>query len=103
MTAGYQATPSKIDEDITNIALAFRAVCAQARNLNSQVNGSGNGTSYLNSIAYPDPTTALQMISYLNELAGVYFGTVQAGGAGGNGAILFNFDTALAETWAGLV
>lgn len=96
MTAGNQANPARIDEDITSIALAFRAVCAQARNLNSQVNGGGNGTTYLTSINYPDPATALQMIGYLNNLAGVYFGTATV-------AAVFPFDNALAPTWGGQV
>lgn len=96
MTAGNQANPTRIDEDITSIALAFRAVCTQARNLNSQVNGSGNGTAYLQSIGYPDTVTALQMIGFLNNLAGVYFGTATV-------AATFAFDNALAPTWGGQV
>jgi len=32
------------------------------------------------------------------NLAGVYYGTVQQGGTGGTGAVLFNFDNALAAS-----
>lgn len=94
MTAGIQASPGRIDEDITNIALAFRAVCTQAKNLNTQVNGAGNGTAYLDGIAYPDPATALTLIGYLANLAGVYFGTATV-------AADFNFDNGLAPAWGG--
>ena len=96
MTAGIQSNATKIDENITQIAVAFRAVCTQARNLNSQVNGGGNGTAYLQGIGYADTVTALQMIGYLNNLAGVYFGTATVGAA-------FPFDNALAPTWGGQV
>lgn len=96
MAAGIQANPNRIDENITSIAIAFRTVAEQARNLNSQVNGGGNGTAYLNSIGYPDPVTALQMIGYLENLAGVYSGTATVAAA-------FNFDTALAPVWGGQV
>jgi hypothetical protein len=92
-----QASASRIDEDITNIALAFRAVCLQAKNLNTQVNGGPvNGTAYLNSIEYPDPATALQLIGYLSNLAGVYFGTATV-------ASDFNFDQGLSPAWGGQI
>lgn len=96
MTAGNQANPTRIDQNITAVALAFREAADQARNLNSIVNGGGNGTVYLNSIGYPDPVTALQMIGYLENLSGVYFGTATV-------AASFDFDTALAPTWGGQV
>jgi hypothetical protein len=96
MTAGVQANPTRIDEDITNCVLAFREVCTQARNLNTQVNGAGNGTAYLSGIGYPDPTSALLLIGYLSNLAGVYFGTATV-------ASDFNFDQGLAPAWGGQV
>jgi hypothetical protein len=82
-------------------------------NLNLRVNGQGAGLAYLESIGYsgtanPDnpggvsnAALALSMISYLNTNAGVYFGTVQQGGTGGTGAILFNFGQELSQVWGG--
>ena len=96
MAAGLQASASRIDEDITNIALAFRQVCTQARNLNTQVNGAGNGTAYLQGVGYADPSTALLLIGYLNNLAGVYFGTATVSSD-------FAFDNALAPAWGGQI
>lgn len=96
MTAGQQANASRIDEDITSIALAFRDVCIRAKNLNTQVNGGGNGTAYLTGIGYTDTVTALQLIGYLSNLAGVYYGTATVSPA-------FNFDNGLAPCWGGQV
>lgn len=96
MVAGIQANAARIDEDITNIALALRAACTQARNLNVQVNGAGNGQAYLAGIGHTDPTTALQYIGYLENMASLYFGLV-------NLPASFNFDSGLAPSWGGIV
>lgn len=85
-----------------------------AVNLSTQVNGTGQGLEYLESIGYssaPNPENpgdqsdaawALQVIAYLNTVAGVYFGGVRQGGDGTAGsAVAFNFNNALAELWNG--
>lgn len=48
-----------------------------------------------------DATQLQTDISYMANVAGCYYGTIQQGGSGGTGAILFNFDSALAGLWGG--
>lgn len=103
MTIGSQAGTATIDQQLTSLSLGMRNLLQQVRDLNTFVNGQGNGLSFLESLGFSsgDASSALTFISYLNTIAGCYFGTVQQGGSGGSGAIDFNFDNALAPLWAG--
>jgi hypothetical protein len=108
---GIQPTNSTINNSLTSPALQMRNLMQAVANLNSQVNGNGEGLAYLESIGYssvPNPANpnsisdaqyAQTCIAYLNQPAGVYMGTVQSGGSGGTGAIQFNIDAALAFLW----
>lgn len=113
MSVGGQATFGTIDSALTNLSVGMRNMMQGIANLNTTVNGQGNGLAYLNKIGYStvptsdnpggvsDAQLALNMISYLNTVAGVYHGTVQQGGSGGTGAITFDFNNALSVLWAG--
>lgn len=108
---GTQPTNASINNQLTAMALQLRDLLQQAANLSVQVNGTGQGLAYLTSIGYgnvanplnpgsiTDAAYALQMISYLNTLSGVYEGTIQQGGTGGTGATTFNFNNAFAVLW----
>lgn len=103
-TIGY----TQMDNIITGLAVNLRNVMRQISNLNLSVNGQGQGLAYLESIGYPnvsnpanpggvsDAQLALNIISYLNTVAGVYFGTATQG-------TQFDFDQQLSEVWGGQV
>jgi hypothetical protein len=108
---GAQPNNANINNQLTNMAVQVRILMQQAVNLSTQVNGTGEGLAYLESIGFSsaantanpgdqsDAAFALQVIAYLNTIAGVYYGSVQQGGSGGTGASTFNFNNALAILW----
>ncbi len=108
MAVGSTIGSSQMDNMITSFAIALRDACRKISNLSLSVNGQGQGLAYLQSIGYSgtpdaknpggvsDAQLALNVISYLNTVAGVYFGTATQ-------ATTFNFDQQLSEVWAGQV
>jgi hypothetical protein len=105
MSVGNQPTSGQLDSQMTALANNLRKIMGQIRDLNTEINGSGAGTATLETAGYnsTDAATFLQLLAYFNTLSGVYYGTVQAGGTGGNGAIDFDYDNALSALWAGVV
>ena len=108
MPVGATIGSSQIDNILSALSVQVRDVMRQLYNLNLAVNGQGNGLAYLQSIGYSnasnpanpgsvsDAQLALNMIAYLNTIAGVYFGTATQG-------TTFNFDNQLSMLWAGRV
>jgi len=108
MPVGAVIGSSQVDNIITALAVDMRNIMQQVVNLNLAVNGQGAGLAYLQSIGYSnasnpanpgsvsDAALALSMISYLNTMAGVYFGTAAQTPA-------YNFNQQLSEIWAGRV
>ncbi len=108
MPVGAAIGSSQIDNIITALAVNLRDVMQRISNLNLSVNGQCAGLAYLQSIGYSntanpanpggisDAAFALSMISYLNTVAGVYFGTAAQTPA-------YNFNQQLSEVWAGQV
>ena len=108
MPVGAVIGSGQVDNIITALAVQLRNVMRQVYNLNQAVNGQGAGLAYLESIGYSgaanpanpggvsDADLALSMISYLNTMAGVYFGTATQ-------ATQFSFDQELSQVWAGRV
>lgn len=108
MPVGAAIGSSQVDNIITALAVRLRDVMRQVSNLSLAVNGQGAGLAYLESIGYSgtanpanpggisDAQYALNMISYLNTVAGVYFGTATQGTA-------FSFDQELSQVWGGQV
>lgn len=101
----------QVNNTITALAVNLRNLMQQVANLNLLVNGQGAGLAYLTSIGYSneaatsdpgnpggitDAAYALQTISYLNTVAGVYFGTAAQTPA-------YNFNQQLSAMWAGQV
>jgi len=112
MPVGALVGSDQINNIITALAVNLRTVMRQIDDLNLSVNGQGTGLAYLQSIGYgsvPNPGNpmdpnnpgthlsdaqyALNMISYLNTVAGVYFGTATQGSD-------FNFNQQLSQIWA---
>lgn len=113
MSVGGQGSSGTVDGVLSNLAVSVRNLMQDATDLNTWINGQGNGLTYLSQLGYStvpsatnpgglsDAALALQYIGYFTTLAGVYGGTVQQGGSGGTGATTFNFNNALAPLWAG--
>lgn len=113
MSIGNQATVSGLNNTLSNYATGLRNYMTGLSQLSTFINGQGNGLQTLEQIGYgstantsnpgnvSDAQLVLNMIGYLNTIAGVYFGNVQQGGSDGTGAILFNFDQELSQLWAG--
>ena len=108
MPVGAVIGSGQVDNIITALAVRMRDVMRQVANLNLAVNGQGTGLAYLESIGYSstanpanpggvsDAQLAQNVISYLNTVAGVYFGTATQ-------ASEFDFDQQLSEVWAGQI
>lgn len=99
MTVGVQATNQQIDTRLTSLALNLRAACQAIINLQQEFPNA----LALEAVGYAsaDAATAETLLNYMSTVAGCYKGTVQQGGAGGTGAVLFDFDNALSVLWAG--
>jgi hypothetical protein len=108
MPVGAVIGSGQVDNIITALAVQLRDVMQHISNLNLAVNGQGAGLAYLTSVGYSnaanpanpgsvsDAALALSMISYLNTMSAVYFGTAAQTPA-------YNFNQQLSEVWAGQV
>lgn len=96
MSVGGQASNATVDQKLTDLSVSLRNVMHQIRNLSTWINGQGNGLTMLEGLGYnaTDAQTALNQISFLNTVAGVYYGTASQTPA-------FNFDNELSQLWAG--
>lgn len=112
MSVGIQFNSDQVDSKLTQLAVQLRDVITRITQLNTQVNGQGDGLTVLETAGYSgdanpanpasmsDAAYALQKLAYLSTVAGCYLGTVQQGGTGGTGAVEFDFDNALSTVWA---
>ncbi len=108
MPVGASIGRDQMDNMITSAAVHLRDAMQVISNLNLSVNGQAQGLAYLESIGYSnvsnpanpggisDAAYALSMISYLNTVAAVYFGTAAQTPA-------FSFHQELSQMWAGQV
>lgn len=115
MSVGGQTSKVQIDQSLTDLAVAWRLISTKSTNLLTQLASSGDMHGTLVALGYSDSPNAANpggvsdaayaanLVSYMSSIAGVYFGTVQHGGTGGTGAILFNYNNALSPLWAGQV
>lgn len=105
MSVGVQTSNVGIDQSLTDLAVGVRNVMAKIARLNTLVTNGvvGDALTTLEGMGYnpTDAARALALIGFLNTVSGVYFGSVQQGGAGGTGASVFDFDNALSVLWAG--
>lgn len=96
MSVGRQTTSNEYDQLITSVSVQMRDALRAAYNLSRQVNGQGNGLAVLQAAGYSadDAAVAQAAISYLNTVAGVYFGNATQASA-------FDFDQELSQYWGG--
>jgi hypothetical protein len=96
MSVGQQISNSVIDSQLTQLSVALRDVLQKIDNFNTEINGQGDGLTYLQSIGYDaaDAQTVLTLLGYLNTISGVYYGSATQ-------AADFNFNNALSVLWAG--
>jgi len=106
MSVGPVVTSGTVSTTLSNLAVQMRNTMQQVANLNTWVNGQGAGLAYLESIGYSsaanpanpggvsDAQYALNLIAYLNTVAGVYFGTASQ-------ATDFDFNQELSAMWGG--
>lgn len=96
MTVGHQLNAATVDDRLSGLATGLRDLMQKIKNLSLTVNGQATGLAVLEAAGYSpaDAQTALNMIAYLNTVAGVYFGTASQ-------ATNFSFDNALSQLWAG--
>jgi hypothetical protein len=106
MSVGLQGTTQSIDNGLTNTAVQLRNLMNGVANLNTWVNGQDNGLAFLEELGYSstanadnpggisDAQYALNLIAYLNTIAGIYYGTAAQPDA-------FNFNNELSQIWGG--
>jgi hypothetical protein len=101
MAVGTQASTATINDSLSSLALSMRGLAEQI--IDQALFIDNLGTAGLETLGFnsTDAATVLQMIGYMNTVAGVYYGTVQQGGSGGTGASDFNFNNALSSLWGG--
>lgn len=95
MPIGNNVTDGTINNMLTQLSVTLRNSMQQIRDLSEWANGQGTGQATLMSVGYgsADAATALNMISYLNTVAEVYYG-------GAAQPSPFNFDQELSQIWA---
>lgn len=88
-------TPAQLNNYAAQVALTLRNVMVQIQALQQDV--TGMGTAGLEALGFTsaDASSFVTACSYMNTVAGVYYGTVQQGGSGGTGASDFDFNNAL--------
>jgi len=101
MSVGNPASAGNINGSLTQLALNLRELMADI--LQQQAFCNKLGTAGLQAIGFSaaDATTVLDDVNHMATVAQVYKGTVQQGGTGGTGAILFNFEDFLTHLWGG--
>lgn len=103
MAVGNVVTQATLNQNLSLLAVQLRDLMQQVSNLSLGINGQANGLAVLEAAGYSaeDAAAVIEMVAYMNTVAGAYFGTVQQGGSGGSGASTFNFNQALSQLWAG--
>jgi hypothetical protein len=108
MPVGAAIGSDQVNNIITSLAVRMRDLMTDVADLNLAVNGQGAGLAYLQAVGYSnaanpanpgsvsDAALALSVISYLNTVAGVYFGTATQG-------TQFSFNQQLSMVWAGRI
>lgn len=106
MSVGGQGNNGTVDSALTNSAVGMRNLMQGIINLSTWINGQGNGLAYLEELGYSsaanpenpggisDAQFALNLIAYLNTMAGLYYGTATQSTA-------FDFNNELSQLWAG--
>jgi hypothetical protein len=106
VTVGQATGSGQVDISLINLSVGMRDLMQQVVNLSTWINGQGDGLAYLEQLGYSasadsenpgsisDAQMALNLIAYLNTIAGVYYGTATQG-------TTFNFNNELSQLWNG--
>jgi hypothetical protein len=102
MSVGIQPNSSQLDTQMTQLANSLRKIMGQLRDFCTENNVA---LATLETAGYDAADAALfqLLLGYYSTLVGIYYGNVQQGGSGGDGAITFDFDNALSQLWGGQV
>jgi hypothetical protein len=95
MAIGNAPNLAAVNSQAYQIALQFRSTAQQALAFQAYIVGLGQSGLVALGFASADATEMIICANYMASLAQVYQGTLQQGGTGGTGAILFNFQNAL--------
>jgi hypothetical protein len=94
MAAGNQATEASINNNLTQYAVQLRELAQNIADFEMFIITTGTAGLVAMGFTAADANTVEQMASYMNTIAGVYFGTATQASA-------FNFHNALSGLWAG--
>jgi hypothetical protein len=106
MTVGQASSSSTVDTSLINLAVGMRDLMNAVVNLSTWINGQADGLAFLEQLGYSsasnpdnpgsisDAQMALNLIAYLNTVAGVYYGTATQ-------STTFNFNNELSQLWNG--
>ncbi|SRR6266487_2271749 len=101
MTVGTQTSQGAVNQSLTELAQGLRDLCNHILQQQGFLNKLGSTGLTGLGFTSGDAATVLDDINHMATVAGCYKGTVQQGGTGGTGAILFNFEDFLTHLWAG--
>lgn len=99
MAIGNAVTQADVNTALGALAVNLRGTMQAQKALFQSLNGLGLAGLEALGFSPADAQSVLNVLGYLNTIAGVYYGTVQQGGTGGTGATTFNFDNALSQCW----
>jgi hypothetical protein len=106
MAVGATTTAEAFSNSLTDLAISLRSTCERITQQSMGVNGQGQGLAYLESIGFSnvanpsnpngvsDAQYAMDMLSYLNTVASIYYGTAAQPST-------FNFHQELSQIWGG--
>jgi len=106
MSVGQQTNSGNLNSQLSSLVVQLREACRDIANLNTQINGQAAGLATLEALGFSgtanpanpggvsDAQYYLNMLAYLNTVAGVYFGTADQ-------ASQFNFDQELSQVVVG--
>lgn len=101
VSVGNPPTTAGVNQSLQTFAVALRDLCEDIKDYQTWIQNQGIAALEAAGFSAADAQTVLTLMSYLNTFSGVYYGTVQAGGSGGTGAIDFDYDQALSPLWGG--
>jgi hypothetical protein len=102
MSLGLSTSPGQLNSQVGSLAV-------QLRDLMENIGDFAQWFSSLTladvetefGLSSTDAATMQTLVAYFSNVYGVYNGTIQQGGSGGTGAILFDFNDALSVLWGG--
>ena len=101
MSVGAQTSQGAVNQELSELAREWRDLAARTLRRQAEYNKlTATGLQGLG-FSSADAATVLDDINHMATCAGCYKGTVQQGGSGGTGAILFNFEDFLTHLWGG--